>query len=442
MSGILSRRGGGVLSFVFLALLCLAFGAGGCSTGEGLVSAELSMPPAARERVTLAAAKGAVPPPIVAGAAIPGAEGAARETASVAATEDFDVVTVMWGTNRESEANVAGETSAAVPPKPPKFTSKRSSRLTTGYAKITVPKKNRAVGEIPLAGGEYTVLNVTLYNDKENPREHFTIGELATLTRDEFRARANYLDARARNYRDHAFIFVHGYWNTFEDGLYRTAQLSYDMGFDGVPYSFSWPSKGALTGYLYDRDSVDASQHQFVEFLDLVSKTTQAKKIHIIAHSMGARLVVDTLFPSVGPSRLAQFPKIDQIVLAAADVDNSVMKARAAAISGSVKAVTLYASDKDEALLASKTLAGSAPRAGEVRDGRPFIMAGVETIDISSASTLVFIGKNHNKFATNAHILKDIALLMKGGIHPPDVRFPVFASAADDDGTYWRYVKQ
>lgn len=357
--------------------------------------------------------------------------------------KEYDVVTVMWGTNRESAANANGETAAAPVDNTdlPKFTAKRAGYLTTGYAKITVPKKNRAVGEIPLAS-EYTLLNHVLYKEDEDPREHFTVGEGRTLTRVEFVARGNAIATRSRNYAGHAFVYVHGFWNSFEDSLYRSAQLAYDMGFDGVPYTFAWPSKGTLAGYLYDRDSVDASQQQFLEFLDLISKTGKVKKIHIIAHSMGARLVVDSLFPAVGPSRLAQYPKIDQIVLAAADVDASVMRARTSAISANLKSITLYASDRDEALMTSKAIAGSAPRAGELRNGKPFIMKGVETIDISSAGTLVFIGNNHSKFATSNHILRDIALLMKGGVHPPDVRFPVFVTASAGDGKYWRYVNQ
>jgi esterase/lipase superfamily enzyme len=49
-----------------------------------------------------------------------------------------------------------------------------------------------------------------------------------------------------------AFIFVHGYNVTFEDAARRTAQMSYDLSFDGAPVFYSWPSQGSLGDYLKD----------------------------------------------------------------------------------------------------------------------------------------------------------------------------------------------
>lgn len=359
------------------------------------------------------------------------------ETGSVAGAQDtFDVVTVLWGTNRKQTkvgSLVNGKGSR------PRFGADRSDALTLGYSKITVPKKDRQVGSIPLAR-QYTVLNLTVYKDNENPAEHFTIRDASVIDVNEFAKLAGDIDARAKNFKGHAFVFVHGYWNEFDDALYRTAQLAYDMGFDGAPYFFSWPSEGTLKGYLYDRESVDSSQAHFLGFLQLVAARTNAQKIHVIAHSMGSRLVVDTLFPAIGTSRVAQLGKIDQIILAAADIDQAALRAREAAVKDSVRTLTLYASNSDEALQLSRSLAGNQARAGDVMDGVPFIMPGIETVDISNMSTLVFISRNHGKFAEKAHILKDIALLMKHGVHPPDSRFPVFESAEAPAGKYWRYV--
>lgn len=360
------------------------------------------------------------------------------ETSSVAnpaASNVFDVVTVLWGTNRKQTYSGTMINGQGIRPR---FNAERSDALTLGYAKITVPKRNRQVGSIPLAR-DFTVLNISLFK-KENPSEHFTISDASLITTDQLVSLANDIDGRAKNFKGHAFVYVHGYWNAFDDALYRTAQLAYDMGFDGAPYFYSWPSEGTMKGYLYDRESVDSSQMHFLNFLQLVATRTNAEKIHIIAHSMGSRLVVDTLFPAIGPSRLTQLKKIDQIILAAADIDQTALRAREAAVKDSVRTLTLYASDNDEALQVSRSLAGNQARAGDVMDGVPFIMPGIETVDISGMSTLVFIARNHSKFAEKAHILKDISLLMKNGVHPPDSRFPVFEPADAPAGKYWRYV--
>ncbi len=58
--------------------------------------------------------------------------------------------------------------------------------------------------------------------------------ELKTLSEDgvpDARARAL---AESANYKDHAFIFVHGYNTSFDYAIYRTAQIAYDLKFDGA----------------------------------------------------------------------------------------------------------------------------------------------------------------------------------------------------------------
>ena len=50
-------------------------------------------------------------------------------------------------------------------------------------------------------------------------------------------------------------MLVHGYNNGFDDALYRTAQVAYDLKFDGAPFLYSWPSGSGITSYPYDRDS-------------------------------------------------------------------------------------------------------------------------------------------------------------------------------------------
>lgn len=285
------------------------------------------------------------------------------------------------------------------------------------------------------------MLSVDVFSENEDPRKHFTIGNMRELNRDQFFTLANAQGAKSRDYKDQAFVFVHGYNTTFNDAIYRTAQIAHDMAFDGVPYVFSWPSKGEAFSYPYDRESVDGSVGPLTDFLDLVAKRTNAKKIHIVAHSMGARLVVDTLFPARAASQAARISKIDQVILAAADVDRTVLEQREAGIRAFGRPVTLYASSNDYALSAAKRYSGGVPRAGDVPDGGAMVVPGVETIDISDTSTAVFGGLNHTTFAEKAHVLTDMSLLMRNGVHPPDRRFAVFTPVPSTAGTTWRYNK-
>jgi esterase/lipase superfamily enzyme len=357
--------------------------------------------------------------------------------------EQFDVVTLFYGTNRAPAAPSAktagiGAGAGAFP----RYSAARAAKLSTGIAQVTVPRYERAIGGVQRPR-QVAVLSVDVYTEKEDPRRHFTIGNLRELPRDQFFGLANAHGAKSRDSKDQAFVFVHGYNSTFEDAIYRTAQLAHDMAFDGVPYVFAWPSKGETLAYPYDRESLDSSVTHLTDFLDMIAKRTNARKIHIIAHSMGARLVVDTLFPARASSQAGKIAKIGEVILAAADIDRTVLEQRAGSIKAAGKPVTLYASRNDYALTASKQFSGGVARAGDVPEGGPALVPGIETIDISETSTAVFSGLNHATFAEKAHVLTDMSLLLRNGQHPPDKRFAVFAPVAGGagTGTYWRYVR-
>ena len=89
------------------------------------------------------------------------------------------------------------------------------------------------------------------------------------------------MKARLRDsklFKDQAVVFVHGYNTSFDNALYRTAQIAYDLEFDGATFLYSWPSGGAVASYTYDRESAQASEPYLREFLEMVVKQTGAKR--------------------------------------------------------------------------------------------------------------------------------------------------------------------
>ena len=46
--------------------------------------------------------------------------------------------------------------------------------------------------------------------------------------------------AGARKFKDQALVFVHGYNVSFDDAIFRTAQIAKDIDFDGPAVTFSW----------------------------------------------------------------------------------------------------------------------------------------------------------------------------------------------------------
>ena len=103
--------------------------------------------------------------------------------------------------------------------------------------------------------------------------------------------------------------------------------------------------------------------------------------------------------------------------------------------------VTLYASANDKALSwFSRGAALGETRAGDVPKGGPVIVPGIETIDVSKAST-DFFQLNHSAFGDRPHLLMDMKMIFETGKHPPDKRFGVYEPVTHGGKTYWRYEK-
>jgi esterase/lipase superfamily enzyme len=43
-------------------------------------------------------------------------------------------------------------------------------------------------------------------------------------------------------------VFVHGFANSFEDAVFRNAQIVYDLDYQGLSVLYSWSSRGDVAG--------------------------------------------------------------------------------------------------------------------------------------------------------------------------------------------------
>ncbi len=103
------------------------------------------------------------------------------------------------------------------------------------------------------------------------------------------------LNDRLETSTGHAFVFIHGYNVSFENAVKRTAQIAYDLKFGGVPVCYSWPSHGGLQDYTRDMANADWTVIHLQHFLNALFQETRAKRIHLIAHSMGNRALMQAL---------------------------------------------------------------------------------------------------------------------------------------------------
>ncbi len=230
-----------------------------------------------------------------------------------------------------------------------------------------------------------------------------------------------------------AFVFLHGFNVPFNEAAQRTAQMAYDMDFDGLPILYSWPSRASVLSYIADTAVVNLSGRRLLTFLEDVVARSGAKRIHLIAHSMGNRALTDAL-ELFALRHEDEPPAFDQVVFAAPDLDAGLFAAMAQTIRGAAQRLTLYASDKDWALAVSRKLHGDAARAGQ--GGKRILQtAAVDSIDMTSVGEDMLM---HSYYANNPSALSDILSLFWRDA-PPEDRCGMKQSTGEF-GAYWQYV--
>lgn len=306
-----------------------------------------------------------------------------------------------------------------------------------GVCNVTIPPDHR-VGEVerPFIASIPVVRRFS--PSLEDPNKHVVIQGIAPLSRDDFlrQLRPRIAAARSRE----AFIFVHGFNTSFAKACRRTAQLANDLkAFEGIPLMYSWASVGSPSprAYTADEGTIDWSVPHFEGFLGMVASETGATTVHLIAHSMGSRLVAATL-ESLS-KKAAVPPQLGQLVFAAADMDAATFKSRyLPAFKSFPKRTTSYVSANDEALRLARQVALYA-RVGEA--GRNILVTeGMDTIDVSPVDTTLL---GHDYLATKA-VFRDLFELLRHGTAPHErcgTPTCYLETVTSGNLRYWRLLK-
>lgn len=171
--------------------------------------------------------------------------------------------------------------------------------------------------------------------------------------------------ALAENGRE-AIIFVHGFNNTFTEGLYRIAQLRHDLAVPGVALHYSWPSAAEPLGYVYDRDSAIFARSGLA---DLIRETIAAgaTRVTLVAHSMGSFLSMEAL-RDIAMEDGQVMPELRGVVLISPDIDVEVFRMQARDIGVLPKPFLIFGSDRDRVLRLSALITGQSGRLGSLDD--------------------------------------------------------------------------
>ncbi|MBT3200245.1 MAG: alpha/beta hydrolase [Phycisphaerales bacterium] len=258
-----------------------------------------------------------------------------------------------------------------------------------------------------------------------------------------------------------AFVYIHGFNNTFDDSVFVAAELWHFMGRHGLPIVYSWPAKESWFGYGYDRESSEFTVFHFKQFLKALAGTEGLDKIHILAHSRGTGVAASSFrelviaseawgqqdnnaADSPGKSARAVLNKIGNVVLAAADIDMEVASQRLSAEKAFMGAerVTIYLSHEDKALNLAAWLFESIARLGEL-SLQLFIQGDIKTLEtidridfIDARVDTGFLG--HAYFHSSPAVSSDLILLLRDNLAPGQGR-PL---TRDDNSTrYWSIAK-
>lgn len=303
---------------------------------------------------------------------------------------DYIIYPVLYGTNRG--CNI--ENSKI------KYENRRDANLYLGVCDVSIPRSHK-MGDIERPGWFMNLF----FN--ESPKKHFTVVENQVVDKEQFNLILN--EKIGESDQNDILLFIHGFNVDFEAAMFRAAQLGYDLNFKGAVTAFSWPSAASITGYVADTDSSKLSSNYLSDFIKLLLQTTGLRKLHIIAHSMGNVALTNSLMQLKNEGL---FPNdlINQIILAAPDIDKEIFIDQIMPEINRNFGLTLYASDKDQALIISKNLRKGYSRLGEGGESI-VIVDGLDSIDASEVDTSLL---GHGYFANTQSLINDIHMILLG----------------------------
>jgi esterase/lipase superfamily enzyme len=261
-------------------------------------------------------------------------------------------------------------------------------RLDYGECQVSIPDVH--------VTGQLESPSLLRFEFRPDPNKHIVLAKTTSLEEDQFFEGVK--QSILRSEKKDVFVFIHGYNVTFEDAARRTGQFAYDLKFVGAPIFYSWPSNGKVADYLKDETNAAWSIPHFQAFLSLLAQRSGAERVHVIAHSMGNRVVCEALrLLSYDPGNHLQ---LNHLVLAAPDIDAATFAELSRLLRKRSASITLYESRNDKALLASKKIHGY------IRAGEPLlVLEGLDTVDASAIDT-DFLG--HSYFSSDYALLSDI----------------------------------
>jgi esterase/lipase superfamily enzyme len=268
------------------------------------------------------------------------------------------------------------------------YSAERSKTLNFAKLDIGIPQ-NHVPGRVEKSGRV------------PDPSRHFSARTYQPIAqRQEFIRQLNAALAQRAPEDREIFIFVHGYNNNFADSVFRNAQIVYDYNVKSVALHYAWPSGASIPLYVFDRDSALVGRRGLAETIEIAAETN-AKRIVVVGHSMGAYVVTEALRDLALRGRTSTLKRLGGVVLAAPDIDVDVFLSQLDDIGDIPRPFTILVSRRDRALGISRRLAGGHPRVGSGSEVAILQKRDIAVIDVSDID-----GGRHNVFASSPTLME------------------------------------
>ncbi|UXS05612.1 alpha/beta hydrolase [Agrobacterium tumefaciens] len=273
------------------------------------------------------------------------------------------------------------------------FGTKRAARANYARFDISIPPQHEK-GEIEWARGA------------PNPKTDFVVTRANMLRELEFNTHLGRIAKSGKQIG----LFVHGYNHSYQEALFRAAQMAADADIDGVPVVFSWPSQAKVTGYIADKQSATYSRDALANVISNLALQSPERKIIVFGHSMGGWLVMEALRQLRFQGRDDVIAKL-QVVLAAPDIDADVFRKQVEVVGRLKPPLTVMVSRDDRALKVSSLLGADVKRIGALNVENPAVQRvalryGVQFIDVSDVEASGPL--NHDRYTALAALLPQL----------------------------------
>lgn len=244
-------------------------------------------------------------------------------------------------------------------------------------------------------------------------------------------------------------LYVHGFNETFATAAYTMAEICHYLGREHVCGIFTWPASASgnfLTSYNTTAESAIYAVSHLAKTIRMLAQTPGVKSLHILAHSRGAAVMlnslrelgIETFAAGIEP---AVALKIDNIVWIAPDIDDDVARQQLDVFGSNPDMITrwphdrvpalldgrmtVYSSPEDKALWISRILFRSRSRVGQINIDETSVKDQRRLKKWGKFDLIIYRGKRtdrfgHAYFVSNPVVSSDLIQLIRYGKNPGD----------------------